>query len=96
MTSPARRMKESTIERAVASYAKARGWEYRKQSGPGHRGKLVKYFFRPVRELVFVEFKAPGEKPSKLQQREIRLLRLAGFEAYVINSIEDGKRLFDR
>lgn len=89
-------MKESTIERAVAKYAAARGWEYRKQSGPGKRGKLDKYFFRAVREIVFVEFKAPGEKPSKLQERELRLLRAAGFEAHVIDNIEAGRRIFNR
>ena len=40
--------------------------------------------------IVFIEFKAPGEKPTALQWRMIERLRGAGCEVHVCDSVEAG------
>ena len=48
----------------------------------------------PLIRIVFVEFKAPGKKPTKLQAHTHEKLRKQGYEVYVIDSIEAGAELF--
>ena len=87
-------MRESKIEKAVSDYAKARGWVNFKFSSPGQRAVpdriFMKYGF-----TFFIEFKATGKHPTKLQRAMITRFIDYGFDVYVVDSIEYGKRIID-
>lgn len=78
-------MRESTVEKHWCDYAKKRGWIAVKLAGPNHRGIPDRVFLRNGR-AVFVEFKAPGRKPTELQQKWIRDLHNAGFHAMTVDN----------
>jgi hypothetical protein len=63
----------------------AYGWEARKQETPGHAGEpdvRVLITDRHGRgHVAFVEFKRPGEEPTKLQMFRLKELRMRGFIA---------------
>ena len=44
--------------------------------------------------LIFVEFKAPSKKPTRLQSHMHQKLKAQGYEVHVIDSVEDGTALF--
>lgn len=86
-------MRESTIEKAITQFAERRGWLSYKWASPAHRGVPDRLFFRHG-ILVIVEFKAPGKKPTKLQNYVHKQLNDAGFEVLVIDSLEKGFEVF--
>lgn len=88
-------MRESAVERAVCEYAKAMGWLVLKLSGTHDRGKPDRMFLRKG-VAVFIEFKAPGKKPTALQERWLRQLTEEGFVAVYTDNVQDGKRLIDK
>jgi hypothetical protein len=49
----------------------------------------------PFGKVVFVEFKAPGKKPTEAQEREIKRLRDHRQLVYVVDDIEQGKSIVD-
>lgn len=49
----------------------------------------------PGGKIVFVEFKAPGKKPSKIQQHRHAELRALGFQVEVIDSVADFEALLN-
>lgn len=59
----------------------------------GQFGWPDRLFLFPGGRLFFVEFKAPGKKPTKLQEAKIRILRRMGFQAHVIDNLDDFKNL---
>lgn len=83
-------MRESKIEREVCKYAKETGWLCYKFSSPGNRGVPDRIFIRKGR-IVFIEFKATGNKPTKLQESIISKMRMQGIEVSIIDNIENGK-----
>ena len=87
-------MTESTIERSVCAYAKAKGCIVLKLSGQNQRGQPDRMFVREGR-VLFVEFKAPGKRPTALQERWIDDLRRQGMLATSCDDIEKGKVLID-
>lgn len=88
-------MRESTIERAVCGYARTKGWRNFKLNGPGDIGKPDRVFFAPGQRVKFIEFKAPGEKLRELQAYRLAELASCGFDTFVVDNVNDGKRLFD-
>jgi len=86
-------MLESYVERKVCDYAKRRGWLVRKLQWIGRHGAPDRVFVKSGR-IVFVEFKAPGRKPTKNQEQEIARLRREGCEVHVVDDIEVGKAIF--
>ena len=86
---------ESTIEKAVRTYAQSRGWYVRKFTAPAQRGVPDRIFLSPHGEVLFVEFKAMGGATTPLQERELRLIRENNGRAYVIDSKEDGYAMVD-
>lgn len=74
-------------------FATRRGWMARKMRYVGRRSCPDRWFFRRGR-VIAVEFKRPGEQPNPSQRREIKRLRDAGIEVYVIDNIEAGRDLF--
>lgn len=87
-------MRESYVERRVCEYAKARGWITMKLSGPGDRGKPDRLFLSKGERVKFIEFKAPGRRPTALQQKVLREFAGLGFEVHVIDHPDQAKEIF--
>jgi hypothetical protein len=87
-------MRESTIEKRVSDYAATLGWKSYKWSSQNRRGVPDRIFLRKG-HILFVEFKAQGLKPTKLQKTYLQMLVSYGFHACVIDNVEDGKALFN-
>ncbi len=85
-------MRESSLEAAIVRYAKATGWYTLKLSSPGKRGVPDRIFMRAGR-VLFMEIKAPGRKPTVLQEKVLRELRGAGQRAVWCDNLEDAKRI---
>ena len=80
-------MRESHIERAVGEFCKRNGITFQKQAGVGNKGMADRLVMRQGK-AIFLELKAPGCKPTALQERYLRLRREDGFSAEWHDSIE--------
>ena len=87
-------MRESAIEKSVTKFATARGWWCLKLHVINHAGFPDRLCLAAGGQIKFVEFKATGKKPRRLQMWVINKLRGMGFNVYVIDSIEAGQRIF--
>jgi hypothetical protein len=83
-------LKESTLEKKAVEFAHACGWSFFKLAKTGKRGTPDRLFLRNG-EAVFIEFKAPGEKPTKLQLYRIRELIKDGFTATWFDNLDEFK-----
>ena len=87
-------MLETEIARKLVAGGKAHGGMCLKQTGiAGIPDRLV---LLPGGQAAFVELKAPGEKPRKLQRMRIKQLQRLGFRCYVIDSMQQVADLVDR
>jgi hypothetical protein len=87
-------MNESTIERAVCAYAKAKGCIVMKLAGQNQRGQPDRLFL--YKKLVlFIEFKAPGKLPTALQSKWLELMAENGYYATWCDEINAGKKIID-
>lgn len=73
-------MLEKQIEAKVCRWAKKNGVKFYKLGGQNNRGKPDRIFMYNG-ETLFLELKAPGKKPTKLQDQEIESLRACGIHA---------------
>lgn len=73
-------MRESAIEKTVGEFCKRHGITYQKQSGVGNKGMADRLLMKNG-TAAFLELKAPGCKPTALQDRYLALRRLDGFDA---------------
>jgi Holliday junction resolvase len=87
-------MRESTIERAVCAYAKAKGCITMKLSGQNQKGQPDRMFLFQGR-VLFIEFKAPGKRPTALQARWLKQLEEHEFCAFPCDDIDRGKLLIN-
>jgi Holliday junction resolvase len=87
-------MRESAIEKAVCDYARANGCIVIKNAAPTHRGIPDRLFLRKG-VAVFVEFKAPGKRPTELQTSWIKRLTENGFFATWVSSREEGIKIIN-
>ena len=86
-------MKESKLEKASVKRAVELGWVSYKWSSVSQRGVPDRIFLKENLKIIFVEFKAPGKKPTKLQAHILSLLSKFGFKAYCIDNMEDFERV---
>lgn len=82
-------MSESTIEKKVCDYARKNGCVVMKLAGPNQKGQPDRMFLKNGKAM-FIEFKAPGKKPTALQERWLRQLREQGFTAVACDCPHDG------
>ena len=87
-------MLERDIEASTCRAAKRRGWYSRKFTSPGHRSAPDRIWLRNG-ICVFVEFKAPGKKPTPKQAAEHARLRGFGFRVFVIDTFDLGQQVLD-
>ena len=79
-------MLEKQIERKLTEEVKKlNGMCLKQTSLAGITDRLV---LMPGGKMAFVELKAPGEKPRKLQQVRIKQLRKMGFMCFVVDGLE--------
>lgn len=92
-----RQVRESDIEKKVCDRAKSLGWITPKFKSPMNRGVPDRIFMRGrpgengvTPQLVYVEFKAPGKKPTEQQALVHKQYREMGFPVWVIDDVEEG------
>jgi len=84
---------EKQIERKLCDEVKNRNGMCLKQTGlAGIPDRLV---LLPNGKCAFVELKAPGEKPRKLQQMRMKQLKKLGFKCFVIDGMEQIKPMLE-
>lgn len=87
-------MRESTIEKRVTDYAKEMGWQSFKFVSPNQKGVPDRIYIRD-KVVMFIEFKALGKKPTKLQDLVISKITNEGVPVYIIDNVDDGIMLID-
>ena len=81
-------MREREVEAALVKAVKARGGICPKWVSPGLDGVPDRIVLLPGGKVGFVELKAPGEKPRKLQIARMGQLERLGYKCFVCDSIE--------
>jgi hypothetical protein len=56
---------------------------------PNYAGVPDRLILLAIAKIAFVEVKAPGKKPRKLQIKRHEELRQLGFKVYVLDNIDD-------
>lgn len=82
-------MEEKKIEQKLIKAVRQKGGVCWKFTSPGTAGVPDRIVLMPKGHIAFVEVKAPGEKPRKLQLSRHKLLRRLGFQVYVLDTLED-------
>lgn len=88
-------MLEKDIEAAVCKYARNKGCIAYKFSSPERVNVPDRIIVFPWKHIIFIEFKAPGKKPSPGQTREHQRLLERGQQVFTIDNVEAGKMLID-
>lgn len=81
-------MSEKDIEHKFTAAIRNAGGMALKFVSPGMNGMPDRLVLMPEGRMAFVEVKAPGQKPRKLQLRRHRQLQVLGFPVYVLDSGE--------
>ena len=79
---------EGKIEAYLHKRVNETGGEWRRLQWIGRNGAPDDIVWWPDGIIVFVEVKAPGEKPRKIQLYEHRKMRETGLQVYVIDTEE--------
>ena len=84
-------MLEKQIEQYLGKHVKDKGGMSIKLTNLiGIPDRLV---LLPGGKCIFIELKAPGERPRKIQLKRMQQLRVLGFKTYVVDSYEKVDRL---
>lgn len=86
-------MSESYIETRVVKYGEARGLYGLKLNVVARRGWPDRLFLGEGAKLCFIEFKAVGEKPRKLQLYIHKILKRLGFDVFVVDNVKEGQEI---
>ncbi len=81
-------MLEKQIERALVRRVKDLGGLCEKFVSPGRRSVPDRIVTLPGGRIIFVELKAPGKRPTELQQRDHDNRRALACDVRVIDSLE--------
>lgn len=81
-------MRERNIEAYLRDSVKKAGGIAYKWVSPGNNGVPDRIVIIPGGKIIFVELKAPGKKPTALQQVQHDKLRALGCDVRVIDSRE--------
>lgn len=88
-------MREITIETYLVKGVKAMGGKCPKYKTPGNNGAPDRLLLLSGARILFVELKAPGEKPTAIQVLTHVELQALGFDVRVIDSIAGVDALLD-
>ena len=81
-------MREKAVEKRLRIKVEALGGKTLKFISPGTNGVPDRIVLLPEGKIMFVECKAPGEKPEPLQVYRMKELEKLGFKCYVVDSYE--------
>lgn len=85
---------ERKIEAHLVKLAKRYGWFCRKIRWIGRNGCPDRLLISPDGRVLWVELKAPGKRPTKLQAKEHHELVYHHQHVRVVDSIDQVERLF--
>lgn len=88
-------MLESKIEAALVQRVKALGGTAEKFVSPGRRSVPDRLITLPGGVIVFVECKAPGNRPTPAQSHDHERRRALGCDVRVIDSLESARAFPD-
>lgn len=83
-----RQILERDVEKALVARAKTLGGLCEKFTSPGRRSVPDRICSMPDGNIIFVECKAPGKKPTKKQQADHARRRALGYDVRVIDTVE--------
>lgn len=81
-------MRESKVEAALVKRVKTLGGKCEKFTSPANRAVPDRLVTLPGNKVIFVECKAPGKVPTKLQEKDHRERRALGCDVRVIDTVE--------
>lgn len=81
-------IREKDIEAKVTKWARDRHFLTYKFVSPSQRGVPDRVFIRDG-YVIWIEFKAPGKKPTPLQAHTIKKMQDEGCRVYVFDNAED-------
>ncbi len=81
-------MREKEIEQKLVKAVKAQGGLCMKFTSPGFDGVPDRLVLLPFGRIAFIELKAPGKKPRRLQIRRMKQLSALGVKCFVIDSVD--------
>lgn len=84
---------EKDIEKRVCDYAKSLGMLCYKFTSPAKRSVPDRMFITKTGIVFFIEFKRLGQNPTDGQIVEIKKIRDKGVKVFVIDNVEEGKRV---
>lgn len=84
-------MLEKQIEATLVRRVKELGGLCEKFVSPGRRSVPDRIITLPGGRIVFVELKAPGKRPTELQERDHARRRALGCEVRLIDNTEDAR-----
>ena len=87
-------MLENQIETKVCAYAKSLGWLHYKFKSMSNKAVPDRIFIKGG-VVLFVEFKAKGKRPTKLQTKVHEQFRAQGMNVCVIDDVESGKEIIN-
>jgi len=87
-------MLEKTIEQRLVQKVRDAGGMAMKWVSPAFAGVPDRIVFLPKGRIIFVELKAPGKKPTPLQERVHQMLSGLGADVRVISSNDGVDALF--
>ena len=79
---------EKSIEQKLVREVRQRGGLCLKFVSPGFDGVPDRIVLMPKGRMAFVEVKAPGRKPERLQAARHEMLQRLGFRVYVLDRAE--------
>ena len=79
-------MREKDVEEYLRDQVKALGGKAYKFVSPGNAGVPDRMVCLPGGGVAFVELKAPGKKPTPLQEAQHRKMRNLGLSVFVLDS----------
>lgn len=82
-------MLERDVEKALVRRVKALGGMAEKFASPARRSVPDRLVTMPDGQIIFVELKAPGKKPTEAQMRDHKKRRAMGCDVRVIDNKDD-------
>lgn len=82
-------MLERDVEKALVRRVKALGGMAEKFASPARRSVPDRLVTMPDGQIIFVELKAPGKKPTEAQMRDHAKRRAMGCDVRVIDNKDD-------
>jgi hypothetical protein len=92
---PVKVVTEGSLEAAFGEDLAPYGWKYWKQSGLGRAGRPDRHLIGPHGENGHIEWKRPGQLPTKLQCQELDELEAMGHKVAACDSIESAWKFTD-